>query len=204
MLELAGIALAATSAPLNIATWTEDAMPADYSNALTAEFVRSILDYDPDTGVFTWKRRHDVGPRWNGKHPGKVAGTLVKPGRSVTAYVSIRINGVAYRAHRLAWLITHGRWPIGDIDHDNGDGTDNRIKNLREATRTQNNANSRRQKNNTTGIKGVSPTSDGRYMASICRDGKQRNLGRFDTPEDAHEAYKTEAIRLFGEFARVE
>src|SRR5262245_33505102 len=114
------------------------------TSALTAERLREVLDYDPSTGVF----------KSNGGRCGsRVGATLVGTVRP-DGYREIRIDWQRYLAHRLAWLHVHGSWPAGDIDHVNGNPSDNRIVNLRLATRTQNNANSRRRPN-TSGFKGV-------------------------------------------------
>lgn len=88
------------------------------------------------------------------------------------------------------------------VDHANGDTLDNCRDNLRLATRSQNNANKKMSKSNTSGYKGVSwDKKKGKWLASITKDRKQYNLGYFDTPQEAHETYKTKAIELFGEFA---
>ena len=91
------------------------------------------------------------------------------------------------------------------VDHINGDGLDNRRCNLRLATGTQNNANSRLRRTNTTGYKGVTWSAKRKkYVAQIHFNGRGIFLGHYDTPGEAHEAYKEAAIRLFGEFARFE
>ena len=171
---------------------------------LTAEFVRSVLDYDPATGVLTWRKRTDIsvarGRRaaWNTMYAGKPAGTE----RPIGGYVSIIINSRPYLAHRLAWLMTYGEWPAADIDHINGDASDNSIANLRAATRSQNNANLPKRRDNTSGFKGVEVHHTGRFSARIRYEGQRRYLGLYDTPEEAHEAYCRAARELFGEFAR--
>jgi hypothetical protein len=100
---------------------------------LTAERLRELLDYDPETGRFIWRKDHPTA-----KHikAGSVAGT--KNGRG---YWVIGVAGAKYVAHRLAWLYVTGEWPAHLVDHENGDRLDNRFANLREATDSQNNFN---------------------------------------------------------------
>lgn len=153
---------------------------------LTAERLREVLDYDLETGEFRW--RITMGCRGVA---GRVAGCLC-----ATGYQSIRINRKPYQAHRLAWLHVYGEWPRNEIDHMNGNKADNRLSNLREATRFQNTANRKSRKT----FKGVYLLPSGRWAASIQRD-KLHHLGCFDTPEEAHAAYCSAAIERFGEFA---
>ncbi len=164
-------------------------MPSD----ITAKRLRQLLDYDPVTGVFRWKvQRGRVSV-------GEVAGHIhAKHGR-----VNIKVGRKLYRAHRLAWLYVHGEWPELDIDHSNGNPSDNRLSNLRQATKTQNQANCGLQKNNKSGLKGVSWHSQNKkWRSEIQINGKRKYLGQFDDPMEAHQRYLEEAIRLFGEFAR--
>jgi hypothetical protein len=140
------------------------------------------LNYDPNTGVFTWAissaRRIQVGAR---------AGCLDKAG-----YIQIRIDGKIHRAHRLAWFFVHGVYPADQIDHINGVRDDNRISNLRIATHGENQQNRGKQKNNTSGYLGVSwHKHRGKFSAQIQVNGKQKNLGYFDDPDEAHQAYVT-------------
>jgi hypothetical protein len=163
------------------------------SSELTAEYVRSILDYDAETGVFTW-----VNARGNLK-AGSVAGTVDYQG-----YVRISINERRYRAHRLAWLYVHGEKINVEIDHINGVKSDNRIANLRTATRSQNEANKAKTQKNTSGYKGVSWHKDvKKWIAHIMVNQKAKYLGSFSTREEAHKAYCSAANDIFGEFANV-
>jgi hypothetical protein len=148
---------------------------------LTAEFVRSILDYDPETGVLRWKvkRRHNA-------LPGTEAGKLHQLG-----YRRIKIDRREYAAHRLAWLIAYGRWPDGQVDHINGIRDDNRLANLREATPSENMQNrNRSDAGSKTGALGVTVTSGKKYQAQIKIGGKSHYLGIYDTPEKASRVYK--------------
>ncbi len=173
---------------------------ADLEATLTAAEVRAALDYDPKNGTFTRRWQADKSVQWNAHYPGKSAGTRTHEG-----YIQISVNDRRYRAHRLAWLHFHGEWPDGEIDHIDGDRANNRIANLRLATRSQQTANARRRKTNTTGYKGVSFSRlDGCYRAYIKHEGRSQCLGKFDTPEEAHAAYVAAAQEHFGEFARAE
>ena len=98
---------------------------------LTAEYVRSILDYDPETGEFRWKHRANVPKRINKRYVGKIAGTSIYPyGRR-----KIVIDDKPYRSSRLAWLMQTGVWPSYEIDHKDNDPSNDRWDNLRPATR---------------------------------------------------------------------
>jgi hypothetical protein len=158
---------------------------------LTPSRLKTVLDYDQDTGTFVWKVSMGRARAGNaaGWHDGR-------------GYIRIGIDGVRYQAHRLAWFFVHQEWPPDDVDHEK-DRTDNRIANLRSATRQQNNANRSIASNNTTGFKGVCfDKNRNKYQATIMVDGKTRYLGRFDKPEQAHAAYCGAAEKFFGEFAR--
>lgn len=106
---------------------------------------------------------------------GQVAGT-----KNTDGYIRVQINGKFYAAHKLIYLMWHGVYP-DCIDHINGNRSDNRIENLREVTRSQNQWNRKTGKNNTSGIKGVVfDTNRNKWTASLYIDGKQKTLGRFD------------------------
>lgn len=150
---------------------------------LTQEEVSALLTYEPETGVFRWKERPkemfsirecDCGI-WNKNNAGKVAGSKTNRG-----YLRIKIGGVPYLSHRLAWLLMTGAWPELEIDHINGIKTDNRWLNLRAADRIINLANMGLYKNNRSGIHGVIwVESKARYEVSIQRFGKTHYLGRY-------------------------
>jgi hypothetical protein len=150
------------------------------------------LTYDASTGEF--RCRTAVGPL----RAGAVAGST-----NANGYRYITIGGRKYLAHRLAWLHENGAWPPNDIDHVNGNRADNRIANLRLASRSQNNANRRTNRNSQSGLKGaVFHKRLQKWCARIMIDRKDVFLGHFPTPEAAHEAYRVAAIAAFGEFAR--
>jgi len=150
---------------------------------LTQERLLEVLDYNSETGHFTWKVR--TGPR--GK-AGSKAGTPHKRG-----YWKISIDGKIYSAHRLAWLYAYGRWPTDQLDHINHVKDDNRLANLREASQTLNQENKiRARADSKTGLLGVSQKTSGRqdrWIAQICVDKKIVYLGSFDDPDVAHQVY---------------
>jgi hypothetical protein len=152
---------------------------------LTAEQVRAVLNYDPLTGVFHWAVRR--GQRMKA---GDRAGA-----RNNEGYVGIEIDCRSYKAHRLAWLVTHGEWPASEIDHINGDRGDNRIANLRAGTKAQNQQNRKLNSDNKSGFMGVY-NFQGKWRASIGYRGKPRYLGTFATPEEAAEAYRMAKVEL--------
>jgi hypothetical protein len=163
---------------------------------ITAERLRELLHYDPDTGIFVWRVQRTCKAM-----VGTVAGATDKEG----AYRKISVDGDRYSSHRLAWLYVYGEMPTGGIDHINCDGTDNRIANLRLATPQQNAWNSRRGKSNVSGFKGVHFNSrSGKYASSFRGGGQRRHLGYFDTAEQAAEAYREAIAEAHGEFARME
>lgn len=173
---------------------------------LTAEYLRSILDYNRESGVFTWKRRpielfedKRICFSWNSRFYGKVAGSPNSYG-----YVLIRINRHSYKAHRLAWLYETGEWPVGRIDHENLKKDDNRLSNLRLASQSQNMANINKHTDNKSGFKGVSWNKRSKkWEARISVKSKLKNLGLFSDPSLAYAAYCSAAEKHFGEFARV-
>lgn len=173
-------------------------------SGITAEDVRAALDYDPDTGVFTWRPRPPLTPRvrgWNTSHAGKPAGTIKKS--RTREYVQICLNRKLHHAHRLAWLHHHGEWPANNIDHINGDGLDNRIANLRDVTQSQNCANAQISRNNAVGLKGVHWNKRrNRFTATIRVRRRSLFLGNYDSAEEAHRAYRRAAAEHFGDCAR--
>lgn len=163
-------------------------------NAPPKDYVFSLLSYDKETGRFTWLvQRGSI-------KPGRLAGSP-QTSRGKTTYIQIRIDKKYYKAHHLAWLFQHGEWPAFDLDHEDGDGTNNRIANLRKCTMAQNKANSKIYKNNTTGHKGVFKVRN-KWRVTIQKNGKRIQIGYFDTIDAAIAAYWEASQRLFGEFAR--
>lgn len=158
---------------------------------LTAERLRALLHYDPETGIFT--RRVSL----KGVNAGEVAGCL----HQASGYIYIGVDGGKYRAHRLAWLYMAGEWPV-EVDHKNRKRADNRWPNLREATRSQNNANGNLRVDNTSGQKGVNWVRRANsWRAYVTIGGQQKHLGYFKDFNSAVEARKSAAEHHFGEFA---
>ena len=164
-----------------------------------AKTLRSVVSYDPSTGVFTWLPR-DENKWWNANYAGKRAGSLDRKG-----YLRILYNYRPYLAHRLAFLYMTGSFPKDAVDHRDGDRANNRWSNLRPATETENHRNRKRSIRNSTGFKGVSwCNTKKRFRAAIKDDDKARHLGYFRAAEEAAEAYRKAAVAAFGEFARFE
>jgi hypothetical protein len=158
--------------------------------------LRETFHYDQNTGNFYVKKRR----RGMKKPVGGIATTQLPNG-----YLRLSFLAQGFMAHRIAWFFVHGRFPAHDIDHINGNPSDNRIANLREATRGQNLHNSKLDKKNTTGFKGVRrhyAVPGKPYFASINVNRKQVFLGLFSTKEAAAAAYDVAAVQHLGEFAR--
>lgn len=147
---------------------------------LTSNRVRELLTYSPESGGFVWAATR--GRAIVGMAAGFVAGS---------GYSSIRLDGINYQSHRLVWLHVHGVWPSGFIDHINGDRSDNRLCNLRDVNRAENMQNQRRaHRSNRSGCLGVAQTKWGKFQASISAHGTKKNLGNFNTVEEASVAYQ--------------
>lgn len=158
---------------------------------ISAERLHELFDYDPETGVFRWKVNHR-----NGVRAGRIAGT------PSDGYLKIMVDGRSFRAHRLAWLYVYGAEP-SILDHINGVRDDNRIANLREATLTENRANQKMPRRNTSGFLGVTWHSGAKKWRAIASvRGKNKYLGCFEKPEEAADVYDKFIIDLRGEFAR--
>lgn len=158
---------------------------------ITAEEARQLFHYNPETGDLTWKVSR-----------GRIASGRIVRTRHNHGYYSVRINRGQYLVHRVIWLIVHGRWPTEHIDHANGVRTDNRLCNLREATRSENQWNQAISRRNKSGFKGVFWAKHAnKWEARVEVSGKRQYLGRYDTREEAHAAYCKAAKELHGEFA---
>lgn len=135
-----------------------------------------LLEYCPITGIFLWRKW-----RGNTAKSGSVAGATDSKG-----YRQIRVNGTLHMAHRLAWLLVYGEWPLKDIDHIDRNPLNNAISNLRECTMAENQQNVGIRSDNTSGATGVywiKPQK--KWLATICVKGKTINLGRFLSFDDA-------------------
>ena len=158
---------------------------------IDTDYLRSLLSYDSASGVLRWNvSRGSV-------KAGAIAGCMDRNG-----YWVVRIDRKNFLSHRIAWQLHFSAPPPRYIDHINGDTSDFRIENLRAATASQNVANSRRQLNTRSGIKGVGPSSKcSSWHAQIVHQGRKYWLGSFKTKEAAAAAYSAKAVELFGEFA---
>lgn len=165
------------------------------ANKLTADRLRELVDYDPETGAFVWIVKSRPACR-----VGDPCGRISRQG-----YHEIGLDYVLHRANRLAWLYMTGEWPDRDVDHINRNKSDNRWANLRLATRSQNSANvSIAQRRNTSGYLGVTfDKSRDKWRAQIRIKGRKVNLGRFACPIEAAKAHDAAAWREFGEFAEL-
>jgi len=152
------------------------------------ENIRQYLKYNPDDGTFVWIKARSkirVGTQAGSNHP--------------EGYRVIRFDGKPYLAHRLAFYFMTGALPKLEVDHINGNRSDNRWLNLREVTRRQNQFN-RRQRGKVPYKGDCFDKSRGKYLASMSINGNFKNLGRFGTPEEAHHAYCVAARALQGEY----
>lgn len=155
--------------------------PPDFST------VSKHISYDCASGEFKW-----IETTSNRVKAGSPAGCLKK-----TGYVVIGLLGYYSGAHRFAWLLHTGSWPSGEIDHIDGDPSNNRISNLRDVDRQTNCQNIRiaHKTNKSTGMLGVEPIGN-RFRATVWVNGKNIRFGRYDTPELAHAAYLAAKRRL--------
>lgn len=157
---------------------------------LTSDYIKSILDYNESTGIWTWVR-----PTSNRVQCGDIAGRVMNNG-----YRYIHINGQSYAAHRLAFLWVTGNLPKQDVDHINGIKLDNSWNNLRDATRSQNLFNRSAYRTNILGIKNVSQ-KDGKYRVRLSVNGVQKQIGIYEDLELA-QLVAIEARNLYhGKFA---
>jgi hypothetical protein len=159
---------------------------------LSQEYLRSVFVYEPCTGVVFWREDRIKVKK------GARAGCKGKRG-----YRQIWIAGKRYKEHVLIWCMVTGNWPKEDLDHKNGIRDDNRFLNLREASRSQNNANAKVRSDNPYGIRGITWLPERKkWKARIQFNGVVKNLGYFVEKEDAISAYQKHAVIIFGEFVR--
>lgn len=157
----------------------------------TQKYLKARLHYDQETGTFTVVARPGKGVR-----PGRKLNSIHPNG-----YQYIQLGARKYMAHRLAWFYVFGEWPSSDLDHKNLKRADNRIANLRLATRSQNKSNCCAYKNNTSGAKGVYLKA-GKWTSCIRVNKKLLHLGTFSSKGDAAAAYEKAVVSVRGEFAR--
>lgn len=164
---------------------------------ISADYARQLLDYDPESGILTWRARNPsmfiTGKhsaehqckRWNSEHAGVLAGSLKSDG-----YLKIGIYGRLYSAHHIAWAHFYGVWPTKNIDHKNGNRALNSVANMREASPAENGQNRSIFGCSQSGLVGVSWfRQSGKWRARIMAEGSAIHLGLFDTKEMAFAAY---------------
>ena len=154
------------------------------------EELMRIFAYDPETGEL---RRRSTGALITARSKGRGG----KPG-----HIQVSVHNKVRYAHRVIWKMIMGEDPPAEVDHRDCDPGNNRWSNLRASDRRTNSANRGRNRNNSSGFKGVYLHQCGRWTAGITANRKSYYLGLFDTPEEAHAAYAKAADQLFGEFAR--
>lgn len=165
----------------------------------TPEFLRSVLNFDPKSGILYWKARSDVSRTWNTRYAGKPALACDRG----DGYLTGTVNGKRLSAHRVMWALVYGAWPISEIDHINGNPSDNRILNLRLASRSENCINIAGRRHGVRCFKGVYWYEKlGRWVAKVTPKGKTKHLGYFASEVEAAEAYDRAAIQVFGEYAK--
>lgn len=155
-----------------------------------AEELRRILAYDPETGRLSWRVKVA-----NRVRVGDFADTAPEG-----QYRNVTIKERSYRAHRLIWKLVTGEDPLGEVDHRDLNRSNNRWRNLRSASHSDNGCNKGLYRNNSVGLTGVYPHGS-RFYAQIKRHGRKIHLGSFTTPEAAHAAYLAAAQSLHGTFA---
>lgn len=169
----------------------------------SARLLRRLIDYDPATGEMRWKERpvwmFAPGNRgrqarakwWMDQLVGKPALATLSGG-----YRNGEIFSINVRAHRAAWAIYYGEWPVGEIDHINGIRDDNRISNLRDVPQAENLLNKRLPKHNKSGVIGVSwyPRTQ-RWAVDIGVSGKRIRIGYFKSLKEAADARKRAEIK---------
>lgn len=168
---------------------------------ISPEFLRAALRYDAESGRLFWLHRDDrrTGNKsWNAKHAGMEAFTH----QDRSGYRRTNILGKSVAAHRAAWAIFFGEWPDGDIDHINRVKSDNRIENLRLATRSENCANSTKKSGASSIYRGVGWNERAKkWQARIAFNGMRKRLGLFSDEKDAAIAYDRAAKEIHGQFA---
>jgi hypothetical protein len=153
--------------------------------------LNQVLHYDPHTGIFTWLVATGSLPA------GRQAGSINSSGHRV-----ITIDGETYRAHALAWFMMTGHWPRRQVDHRNCVKDDNRWANLRLANNHQNGCNRAKQRNNSSGYKGVYKNKQ-KWRAKLQLKGRTIHLGSYASLQQAALVYNQAALKHFGEFAHL-
>lgn len=170
------------------------------------ETCSKLFTYDPDTGLFTWNARDDMSKKWNARYSMRPTFTATdKDGYKYSRFINPDTGKAEkHLAHRVAFLMHTGREPSALMDHANGDRSDNRASNLREATRSQNNRNTSGRSGRSSGFIGVHLIKKtGKWRAMIGVNGRSKHIGVFDTEKEAAEARDREAATICSTFSRL-
>lgn len=170
------------------------AASAEPSNeVISKDRLYHLLIYDAATGIFTWR-----------VNQGRIEAGTVAGNRNPNGYWVIMIDRRLYLAHRLAWLYSFGKWPTETVDHINRVRSDNRLSNLRAATSSENCCNSPPKRKNASGKQGANyDPRRGKYRVRVTVRGRRREIGFYDTVEEAHAAYLRAVAEMHGEFAHL-
>ena len=151
------------------------------------EYIKENFRYDPETGILYRSLKCSSEKAVGYKRDG---------------YLRCTIKKKSFNVHRICWFLHSGKWPDDQVDHIDGDRSNNKISNLRSATNQQNCFNTKKYSNNRSGFKGVSfHKKSGKWRAQI-RYQYVIHLGYFDKVEEASAAYEKKAEELFGDFKR--
>lgn len=159
--------------------------------SVSQELLKSLFKFDENSGEFIRKVR--IGRL----KEGSVAGSKRRDG-----YINLGVNGKSYLLHRLIWMYVHGEFPTKYLDHVDGNPSNNRLCNLREADESENSQNAKKRYTNKSGYTGVHFRPDAGYCARIQLKGKRIHLGYFDTPDEAGKVYQEAAEKLHKDFRR--
>ena len=163
-------------------------LPSSVESMIEPSSLLDLFLYDADSGLLYWKKSM------------KLAGTKRKDGR-----MQVQVFGRVFLSHRIVWAIHHGSWPSFFVDHIDMDKMNNKISNLREATKEENSRNTKKKKTNTSGLKGVSfHRLSGKWRADINLGMKQVSLGLFCSKEDAYAAYCKASKDYHGDFSNLD
>jgi hypothetical protein len=170
-----------------------------HNKTLTWERLNEVLYIDSDKGECYWKIAKAIRIKISDR-----AGTIIKKSNSKNlCYRLIVIDSKQYREHIIIWFFVHKKWPTRDLDHKDRDGLNNKYKNLRLCTNSQNQGNTIEQKNNTSGYKGVSwHKHSKKWRAGISYKRKRIWSKGYNDPYEAYQWYCREHNKLFGEFSR--
>lgn len=171
----------------------------DEQYPVSIEMLKALLSLDTATGKLTWVRRSAdlfANPKraecWNAKYAGVEAFTADKG----NGYRTGRIGKRNYLGHRVVWALHHGSWPEHQIDHINGNRSDNRLANLRDVPEAENHRNVRQRVNHASGVTGVYWHKQiSKWIANITVDGKTKYLGAFADKVDAANAYELAKVQ---------